>query len=283
MVDKNLFLYDLAVVTIMKIDGPYVKEWLDYHLLAGVDHFYIYDNESVDEYRDVIKPYVERGIVTSIPTDVWIAGVPAYNDSVKNFRFQSRYIAFIDSDEFIFPKKNRSIVEVLDNLFSNNPNAGTVSVNWQCFGSNGQEKADYTRGVLERFTRRAKDSWYSPPDGARTEWIGNIHVKNISNPRKINFFRSPHFPDCFAGVSTIDDNSKVVSSSFIKLPITINTLVLNHYYTKSHEEFLKRRPASSGQRSKFFPLYDRNEVFDDGIIKYRDARRDALIGKGGGY
>ena len=31
-VSKNLFLYDLAVVAIMKNEAPYVKEWLDYHL-----------------------------------------------------------------------------------------------------------------------------------------------------------------------------------------------------------------------------------------------------------
>ena len=52
-VDKNLFLYDLAVVAIMKNEAPYVKEWLDYHLLAGVDHFFIYDNETPDNLKEV--------------------------------------------------------------------------------------------------------------------------------------------------------------------------------------------------------------------------------------
>ena len=41
MVDKNLFLYDLAVVAIFKDEAPYLKEWLDYHLAAGVEHFYL--------------------------------------------------------------------------------------------------------------------------------------------------------------------------------------------------------------------------------------------------
>ena len=49
-VDKNLFLYDLAFVSIMKDEGSYIKEWLDYHLLAGVNHFFIYDNESEDNF-----------------------------------------------------------------------------------------------------------------------------------------------------------------------------------------------------------------------------------------
>jgi len=29
-----------------------------------------------------------------------------FNDAAKRFKFQSRYMAFIDGDEFIFPKSN---------------------------------------------------------------------------------------------------------------------------------------------------------------------------------
>ena len=60
MVDKNLFLYDLAIVAIFKDEGKYLKEWLDYHLLAGVDHFYLYNNDSSDDYAEVLAPYVEK-------------------------------------------------------------------------------------------------------------------------------------------------------------------------------------------------------------------------------
>ncbi|MBR2734192.1 MAG: glycosyltransferase family 2 protein, partial [Selenomonadaceae bacterium] len=48
MVDRNLFAHDLAIAAILKNEGHYIKEWLDYHLLAGVDHFYLYDNDSTD-------------------------------------------------------------------------------------------------------------------------------------------------------------------------------------------------------------------------------------------
>ncbi|MBD3879586.1 MAG: glycosyltransferase family 2 protein [Quinella sp. 1Q5] len=46
--DKNLFLYDVVIVSILKNERHYLKKWLDYHLLAGVDHFYLYDNKSAD-------------------------------------------------------------------------------------------------------------------------------------------------------------------------------------------------------------------------------------------
>ena len=276
MVDKNLFPYDLAVVAILKNEAPYIKEWLDYHLVAGVDHFYLYDNESSDNYNEVINPYIEKGLVTSKVTPVWNAGIPVYNDFIRKFKFNCRYAIFIDLDEFVLPKDNRSIVEVLDEIFSLNPTAGGVLFNWHCFGSNGEEKADLSRGVMERFTRRAENDWYRAPDLAPDGlkvWRGNIHVKTILNPRKVAYINSPHFAIYLPGVTTIDEDGVPVKASCFKLPITEKRMIVNHYHSKSLEEFIKRRG------NKFFELFDRNEVFDNGILKYRDARKAA----GGGY
>ncbi len=106
-VDKNLFLHDLSIVAILKCEGPYLKEWLDYHLLAGVDHFYIYDNESPDNQAEVAAPYVKAGLVDYIPAPGKVMQMAVYNNAVNRFKFQSRYLTFIDGDEFIYPKVER--------------------------------------------------------------------------------------------------------------------------------------------------------------------------------
>ena len=278
MVDKNLFLYDLAVVAIMKNEAPYVKEWIDYHLLAGVDHFYIYDNESPDNFKEVVQPYIDSGIVTYTFYPGKCRQLECYIDAVKRYRFFCRYMAFVDSDEFVFPKGNRSIVEVLDEIFALNPTSGGVLFNWHCFGSNGEEKADFSRGVLDRFTRRAANDWYRAPDpepDGYKGWLGNIHVKTITNPRKIDYIDSPHYAMYFTGIHTVDEYGNPVRPHCFKSPVTDNKIVINHYHTKSREEFLKRR-SIRGQ-SQIFDLFDRNEVFDDGIIKYRDARKSGGV------
>ena len=41
-----IFRYKIAVVAIMKNEGDYIKEWLDFHLKVGVEHFFIYNNDS---------------------------------------------------------------------------------------------------------------------------------------------------------------------------------------------------------------------------------------------
>ena len=116
-VDKNLFLHDLAVVAILKCEAPYLKEWLDYHLLAGVDHFYLYDNDSPDNQREVAAPYVKAGLVDYISLPGKAMQLVAYNDAVKRFKFHCRYMAFIDLDEFIFPKSTGGGLLMLSTKF----------------------------------------------------------------------------------------------------------------------------------------------------------------------
>ena len=275
MTNKNLFLYDLAIVAIFKDEAPYLKEWLDYHLVAGVEHFYLYNNDSTDNYQEVLAPYVESNLVTLTDFPGRLAMFPAYNDALEKYRFDCRYIAFIDLDEFIYPKTNRSIVEVVDKILLQNTSAAGLAINWQVFGSNGQETADYSRGVMERFTRRAPVDW-----SGLTEKDGNLYRKTISNPRLIFHAINPHFAYYFDEKLPVNSDAEAINFSYESKPIHADKIVINHYYIKSKEEYEKRKmPKGSSCMDytyvmKNFYDNDRNEVFDDGILKYRAARAE---------
>ena len=193
-----------------------------------------------------------------------------YNDAVKRFKFLNRYMAFIDGDEFIYPKSNRSIVEVVDEILSGKNNAAGLTINWNCFGSNGQEKADLSRGVLERFTRRAPNDW--TPNG-----FGNAHVKTVANPRMISYMTIPHFAFYFEGNVAVNENGGYVQGPFNN-PVTTDKIVINHYNVKSREEYAIKRgrgradTAQNTYDDKGFNDHDRNEEFDDGILRYRAER-----------
>ena len=105
-----LFKYQLAVVAILKNEAPYIKEWIDYHLLAGVDHFYLYDNESEDNLKAKLRPYIKNGIVTYTYYPGKMKQMVAYNEAIRNYKFECNYMAFIDADEFIFPRNNKAIL-----------------------------------------------------------------------------------------------------------------------------------------------------------------------------
>ena len=55
--------HDLSVCAIAKNEGPDCKEWIEWHLKQGVDKFYVYDNESTDDTKSSLEPYIQSGIV----------------------------------------------------------------------------------------------------------------------------------------------------------------------------------------------------------------------------
>ena len=139
------------------------------------------------------------------------------------------------------------------------------------FGSNGQKKADYSRGVLERFTRRASND-INP----------NLFCKFVANPRTISFIDSPHRSFHFEGIVAINSQKEVKPSDqpwSIEPPLT-DKIVINHYHCKSWEEYrIKRNRGYAADlipaehyTDKQFDEGDRNEIFDDGILKYRAER-----------
>ena len=275
-VDKNLFLYDLSAVAIMKNAAPYVKEWINYHLLAGVQHFYIYDNDSPDNFKEVLQPYINSGIVTYIFYPIKHQD-EAYNEAKRDFRFFSRYMAFIDDDEFIMPKSRPTISEVVDEVLSSNSMASGLSINWRLFGSNNQESADYSKGVLERFTRSDAE----PHD----------HIKTVYNPRRIKFFFNPHFCAYFTGCYSLNERGQV-TRSHQNIPPSDDKIVINHYNKKSREEYINKVHRGypdnwernvAPMKAENFSHEENNDIFNDSILKYCKARVDAIHGGGGHF
>ena len=284
-VDKNLFMYDLAAVTIVHDEAPYIAEWLDYHLLAGVDHFLIYDNDSTDNLREVIKPYAEKNLVTVIPYPKTGRQLEAYNDAIRYFKYFCRRMVFIDVDEYIFPQHGKSISDVTEEIF-NATNAAGLVINLRTFGSNNLEKAEYDKGVLERFTRRAEDTWAPLEKDIPS---GNAAVKTVADPRRVKLFSdNPHVPEYFENCCAVNESGKKISTPY-SMPVTADKIIINYYATKSRAEYAekvhRRETARFAARNEpiGFDENDRNEISDDGILNYRDRLHVEQIPEGGDF
>ena len=91
---------------------------------------------------------------------------------------------------------------------------------------------------------------------------------------------SPHFAIYFKGLKSINsDGAETFRAG--NFPITVDKIVVNHYYTKSREEFETKKIVRGKGYSinkeyimEDFYLHDRKEEFDDGILKYRATRAD---------
>ena len=279
--DAALFKYELAVVLIIKDGARYMREWLDYHLLVGVDHFYFYDNDSSDNLKEVLQRYIDAGLVEYKFFPGKSKQWAAYNDAVKNHRFECRYMAFIDDDEFLrAADHSRSIKDIVREIFEQYPDAGALTLNGFNYGSSGHETADYSIDVLERFTRRAATAQMLP--------------KVIANPRLIDHVENPHYVNLYEGFRAINANGETnatidrQNNKINLMPPAVDKIFYNHYVLKSKEEFVRK--FSRGDVFFARAMYDMkqfndtdavsNEVDDAGIVEYRRARQ-ALLRRGG--
>lgn len=253
---RTKFSNDLAIVAIMKNEGPYLKEWLDFHILVGVNKFYLYDNESTDDTTKILKPYIKQGIVDYTYWPGKAMQMAAYYDCLNKHSFDTRWLAVIDLDEFLVPVQHETVPEFLHTL----PDGfAQLVITWIIYGSSGHvHKPDGL--LIENFKHHAKNTW---------------GVKSIINPRLVYSMTNPHVHKV-AGF-TIDENGKKLGYiNQSKNPPAHNKLRLNHYYTKSYDEYIERlnRGSATTQSTQSyrgiekFHEYDRNEIYDDIMDKF---------------
>jgi hypothetical protein len=210
----------LSIVAIAKNEGVNFKEWLDYHISIGVEHFYIYDNCSTDNTKDVLKPYIDSGVVTY---RYWDFEAPcqltSYNNALDLYKEDSRWIAFIDIDEFLKPI-SKSLPEVLKNY----EEFGGLGVNWLIYGSSGHDRRP-DGGILENYKQHSN-----------YDFSANLHIKSIVNPRAVKEFINPHFCTFNDGHFCVNENKEIISGPWTKA-YSGNVIRINHYYCKSKEDF----------------------------------------------
>ncbi len=255
----------LSIVAIVKNEADYIEEWIRYHLLVGIDRFFIYDNGSTDETCRILQKYVERGIVV-LRKHLGIGQqLNVYNDALRRYRFQSKYISFIDVDEFLYScEPEKTVRQQILELFASYPNAGGLAVNWRMFGSSGHISKP-EGGVLENYLYRSKD------DGR-----GNICVKTIVDPRRVYRVVHAHYPMYYKGFYSVDESGKRVEG-WANPVKEIRRLRINHYFTKSKEEWIIRRRLGRVTRKHFeirmmeeFYAHDNNDIYDDGMLPFAE-------------
>ena len=104
--------------------------------MVGVEHFYLYNNNSTDDYQAALAPYIRDGLVTLHEWPHIPAAPGADEHCVEHYGREARWIAFLDDDEFLFPVKVGTLAEALE-PYKTHP---AVAVYWVMFGSNGHQK-----------------------------------------------------------------------------------------------------------------------------------------------
>ena len=242
--------YYLAVCAIAKNEGPYFTEWIEWHRALGVEKFYIYDNESSDNTEELLAPYIESGLVDYVFWPGRKRQLAAYDDCFERHRFDARWIAVIDLDEFIVPMKDRTIPELLKRF----ENFAALEINWLVYGSGGAQKR-VPGTIMERFKRHSVSNH-----------ILNRQVKSIVDPRRIFSFIGCHEAARISDRAATPDG-KPVKQCFRDRTPQHDVVRINHYAVKSYEEFLEKRARGRARKldlrnMDYFDKYDLNDIED---------------------
>ena len=256
----------LSIVAVYRDEAVYLPEWIEFHLMVGVERFFLYNNFSVDDHREVLAPYVEEGTVVIHDWPVFPGQLPAYNDAIRRHRADSRWLAFIDVDEFLFSPAGKPLPEVLRE-YEQWPG---VLVNWAIFGSSGHQTKPPGL-VIENYVNRSDDE-----DGKRM-------AKSIVDPSRVERCGGAHYFMYKEG-SAVDGRGTPVPFGRTESPAW-EKLRLNHYWTRSMEEAqrkLSRRRATTGaiRKAALRRLEESdqelNAVPDEAILQYVPELRRRL-------
>lgn len=238
---------NLHICASFRNEAPYLREWIEFHRLMGVEHFHLYNNRSEDDWKSVLDPYISMGVVEVTDWNFPIlrpnpdlkvrrqvcAQEEAYKRTLDKMKGMTGWIAFIDIDEFLFSPKFHTLPEALATV----PEAwGAVGVSWMCFGA-GDETEWRDAPVTERFTWRPNEycdwnQWYKtivrmPSPGIKVRTVHTFEVKGDTHLETgpvlpLGDVPAPNYPP---------------RSSLFRI---------NHYFTKSRPEWEKRHPLNPG-------------------------------------
>ena len=219
----------LSICAIMKDEGRYLAEWIEFHRLVGVERFYLYDNKSTDDGPELLKPWIEAGIVRLIPWPNFIANKNAqylaYAHAAALTAGNTRWLACLDLDEFLFPVEEYDLRVVLRKLEA----APSLAIFRREFAFCGHE---------------------SPPEGPV---IGNYTLtrpmtssdrakyKSITDPARVRAVRSAHGFVLDEGADVQDERLEPLQKDAQRrFDIRMDHLRVNHYFTKSRDEFRQK-------------------------------------------
>eukprot|EP01004_Peranema_trichophorum_P005443 NODE_4303_length_1191_cov_35.690075_g3798_i0.p1 GENE.NODE_4303_length_1191_cov_35.690075_g3798_i0~~NODE_4303_length_1191_cov_35.690075_g3798_i0.p1 ORF type:complete len:382 (+),score=66.43 NODE_4303_length_1191_cov_35.690075_g3798_i0:43-1146(+) len=227
---------DIAVCTAIFMEDPYLEEWLIYHLLMGIQHFFLVQMtsssgaslKSQTATYTLLKPFIDRGQVTII----YIRGIydsPQVLEQIHAMRFciqrfikRSKWMINLDVDEYA--EKN---------------NVQSLPLAWYMFGSSGYESRPPLL-TIEAYHRRSKFLVHDPKT---TTYFARKNGKYIFKTKCYQELMSPHelviVDGCIMGRYSAKYH-------------------LKHYHVKSYDDWMWKRYSTG------FTGFRTNETRYDG-------------------
>jgi glycosyltransferase involved in cell wall biosynthesis len=240
-------MHQLILCAVFKNESHILSEWIQHYLQRGVDHIYLINDHSTDDYRSIIERYGDK--ITLFHNDIITKDVgrqmQIYEKYVRPILSTSKWAMVLDLDEFLYSPTNQSFYEILESYSSR----AQLKVDWLHFGSNGHEIQPIS--AVAGFTKRAnftrQQEYYSFKTIFQTEFLKEFAV----HEHKVQGLTIHLAYD--------DDNPP--------------PLVINHYNLQSRDFYMNVKGTRGDINNWFdhikrerdtvlFEQFDRNEVED---------------------
>jgi hypothetical protein len=253
--DKKCFL---SLFAIFKNESHIIKEWIKHYLSEGVEHFWLIDNGSTDDYESEIEPYMDK--ITLFKDSTKHSQSPLYNKYVLPELYKTQWVIGCDLDEFMWSTKG-SISEILLEV---EENVGLIQIPWEQYGSSGHIKQP--EKVIPSFLYRKGGNY-------------TIEQKCIGRGDAITEL-GVHFFGLKEGYITVNSKFTQQDKNFYTemsedLLKTAN-IRLSHYQVQSYEWYTNVKSTrgdvafSTSDKSRddnYFKERDTNDVFDDSLYQ----------------
>lgn len=248
--------FNLTIGTMFKNEAESLEEWLLHYLHRGVDHFYMINDKSNDEFMDIVTMYDKYiTLFNSVENKSKDKGAQTYNINKYFLNSQvpeSKWILTCDLDEYIWSPLTLNILDIVNEF--ENRKAYAFGIFMTFFGSNGHIKQPAC--VVNSFTKRQKIPYIREIYGEKRFIVNNIktislaenikslglHIVEYKNPETLTVIQKPDTP---------------INETFLRL---------NHYRLQSKDRWMKRlRETSDAEghnpwttNSKYNPNFDSN-------------------------
>jgi len=244
---------DCAIVAIAKNESCFVEEWINYHRVVGFDRIYLYDNGGPeDESLDfLMEKYSDLVTLTKLPGPGRQSA--AYRHFCEHYKNETRWVAFIDLDEFIVFHKHANAAGFLSEF----EGLETIGLTWLMFGHSGHEKRP-TGLVMDDYTWRYPFSFPQVKTLCLASAVTEIlSVHNVNHKaRLINGF----------DLEGADKVSVLSEGNRFRTDLdTTATVSINHYFSRSLEDIankLSRGSAAGTVNRSFDWFFSKKEVFN---------------------
>lgn len=231
--------YNVSICAIFRDEAEILKEWIEFHRIVGVDHFYLYNNFSADNYKKILEPYVTEGIVTLTDWPYERQQMAAYKDCAERYRDESKWIGFIDLDEFVVPNgQNQTIYDFLQKF---EKKAAFLVIYWRYFGSSALVERDKNKLVTESFT----NCWYKYADIGKYFWNTRFSY-NANEKHQTGYMHTRWGSVKGVSIPPMNEFGKYILFGLHKGAKEEFPIQINHYVIKSFNEYKEKKAKRGG-------------------------------------